>query len=117
MLEQAGVRPLKPQVVVGHDRPIGRIDFRDVDLPMVAEVNSLTFHTTPSDRDADRRRYGHLVAAGFAVAVIWEDDLWSNTADVVRVVGAARQAARAGTPAVFHTASCPWPEDCRDPLW
>lgn len=116
VLDEAGVQPLKPQVVVGADRPIGRTDFRDVDLPMVAEVNSLTFHTTPSDRDADRRRYGQLVAAGFAVAVIWEDDLWSNTSDVVRTVESARRAARAGTPGVFHTASCPWPEDCRDPF-
>ena len=114
VLEQAAARPLKPQVVVGGERPIGRTDFRDEDLPMVAEVNSLTFHTTPSDRDADRRRYGQLVAAGFSVAVVWEDDLWSNSADVIRVVEAARGA---GRPAVFHTASCPWPEDCRDPLW
>ena len=117
VLEQAGARPLKPQVVVGGERPIGRTDFRDEDLPMVAEVNSLTFHTTPSDRDADRRRYGQLVAAGFAVAVIWEVDLWSNTSDVVRVIEAARRAGRAGRPSVFHTASCPWPEDCRAPTW
>jgi hypothetical protein len=117
VLAEAGVDPLEPQVVVGGDRPIGRTDFRDPDLPMVAEINSLTFHTTPSDRDADRRRYAQLVAAGFAVAVVWEDDLWSNRTDVLRVVAEARAAARAGRPAVFHTASCPWPLDCRDPLW
>ena len=117
LLGEAGVRPLKPQVVVGRERPIGRTDFRDEDLPMVSEVNSLTFHTTPSDRDGDRRRYGQLVAAGFSVAVIWEDDLWSNSADVLRVVETARRTARSGRPEVLHTASCPWPEDCRDPLW
>lgn len=117
VLEDAGAAPLVPQVVVGSDHPIGRTDFRDPDLAMVAEVNSLTFHTTPSDRDADRRRYGQLVAAGFAVAVVWEDDLWSNRSDVVRVVAEARDAARAGRPDVFHTAACPWPADCRDPLW
>lgn len=117
VLEEAGAAPLVPQVVVGGDQPIGRTDFRDPDLPMVAEVNSLTFHSTPSDRDADRRRYAHLVAAGFAVAVVWEDDLWSNRSDVVRAVAEARDAARSGRPAVFHTASCPWPADCQDPLW
>ena len=117
VLTGADVAPLVPQVVVGGDRPIGRTDFRDPDLAMVVEINSLTFHTTPSDRDADRRRYAQLVAAGFAVAVVWEDDLWSNRSDVVRVVAQARDAAAAGRPAVFHTASCPWPADCRDPLW
>lgn len=117
VLDEAAVDPLVPQVVVGGDRPIGRTDFRDPDLPMVAEINSLTFHTTPSDRDADRRRYAQLVAAGFAVAVVWEDDLWSNRTDVVDVVADARDAARASRPEVFHTASCPWPADCRDPLW
>ena len=117
VLEEVGAAPLLPQVVVGGDRPIGRTDFRDPDLPMVAEVNSLTFHTTPSDREADRRRYAQLVAAGFAVAVVWEDDLWSNRSDVVRVVAQARGAAATGQPAVFHTASCPWPDRCRDPLW
>jgi very-short-patch-repair endonuclease len=117
VLHEAGVPHLKPQTVVGDDRPIGRTDFRDTDLAMVAEINSLTFHTTPSDRDADRRRYGELLAAGFAVAVIWEDDLWSNTGDVLQVVADARQAARTDRPSVAHTASCPWPADCRDALW
>lgn len=117
VLDNAGAATLKPQTVVGGERPIGRTDFRDPDLAMVAEVNSLTFHTTPSDRDSDRRRYGQLLAAGFSVAVIWEDDLWSNTADVVRVVDAVRATARSGRPSAVHTASCPWPADCRNPIW
>ena len=81
---------MKAQTVVGGDRPIGRTDFRDPDRPLVAEINSLTFHSTPSDRDADRRRYAQLLAAGFSVVVVWEDDLWSNTADVARAVAAGR---------------------------
>ena len=116
VLAEGGAAPLVPQVVVGGDRPIGRADFRDEHLPMVAEVNSLVFHSTPSDRDADRRRYGAMLAAGFAVAVLWEDDLWSNTADVLRTVADARRAARTGRLDVFHSASCPWPIDCRDPI-
>jgi hypothetical protein len=118
VLAEAGEPRLVPQPVVGDvDAPIGRTDFRDPHLPMVAEVNSLTFHTTPSDRDADRRRYTRLMAAGFSVAVVWEDDLWSNTAAVVGVVAEVRDAARHGRPAVVHTPSCPWPSDCRGPLW
>lgn len=116
VLADAGAAPLVPQVVVGGDRPIGRTDFRDECLPMVAEVNSVVFHSTPSDRDADRRRYGALLDAGFAVAVLWEDDLWSNTHDVLRTVADARCAGRTGRVDVFHSASCPWPLDCRDPL-
>lgn len=117
-LAGAGAPPLESQPVIGDEvSPIGRTDFRDRDLPMVAEVNSLTFHSTPSDRDADRRRYTRLVAAGFAIAVLWEDDLWSNTSDVLDVVAAARDAARRGRPAVFHTQTCPWPDGCRGPLW
>lgn len=117
VLREDGTAPLLPQVVVGGERPIGRTDFRDPDVSMVAEVNSLTFHSTPSDREADRRRYAQLVAAGFAVAVVWEDDLWSNRSDVLRAVAEAKDAARRGRPEVFHTASCPWPVDSRDPLW
>ncbi len=117
VLERAGTAPMKAQTVVGGDRPIGRTDFRDIDLAMVAEVNSLTFHSTPSDRDADRRRYGQLLGAGFAVAVVWETDLFSNPTDVLRTVAEARAAARNGWPRIVHTASCPWPLDCRDPLW
>lgn len=116
VLAEAQMAPLVRQVVVGGEHQIGRTDFRDEALPMVAEVNSLTFHTTPSDRDDDRRRYGQLLAAGFSVGVIWENDLWSDTAEVIRVVGAARDAARRGKTDIVQTASCPWPEDARDPL-
>lgn len=118
LVADAGAPPLVPQPAVGDaEAPIGRTDFRDPELPMVAEVNSLTFQSTPSDRDDDRRRYTRLVAAGFAVAVVWEDDLWSNVREVATVVARARDAARRGRPTVLHTPSCPWPSDCRGPLW
>ena len=111
VLAGAGASPLCRQVVVGGDRPIGRADHRDPDLPMVAEVNSLLFHSTPSDQHADEARYTAMVEAGFAVVVVWEGDLWSVTSSVIRAVAEGRRRARAGRPAVIHTAGCPWPSD------
>ncbi len=111
LLNEAGSRPLLRQVVVGGHEPIGRSDHRDPDLPMVVEVNSLTFHTAPSDRAADQRRYGRMTDAGFTVVVVWEHDLWSRPADVVRTVAEGRRRARTGEAVVLHTPSCPWPAD------
>lgn len=113
VLADARVAPMDRQVVVGGDRPIGRSDHRDPDLPLVVEVNSLTFHSTPSDQDADEDRYRQMVAAGFTVVVVWEDALWSNTSSVLAAVAEGRRRARRGDPAVVHTVGCPWPADPR----
>lgn len=99
------------QVVVGGTAVIGRTDFHHTELPVVAEVNSLAFHSTPSDQRADEARYALLVGAGFTVAVIWEDDLWSNIHSVRGAAAEAVRLAKAGTPGVVHTGSCPWPAD------
>jgi very-short-patch-repair endonuclease len=111
LLAANGVAPLERQVWVGGDRPIGRSDHRDPDHPLVVEVNGLTFHSTPSDQDADEERYASLAAAGFAVVVVWEDALWSNTASVLAAVAVGRGHARRGDPAVIHSVGCPWPHD------
>lgn len=111
ILADAGAVPLRRQVVVGGHEPIGRADFRDRYLPLVVEVNSLTFHTTPSDREADEIRYRRFNDAGLMVAVIWEDDLWTRSLAVARTVADARQQARAGQRAVIHSPSCPWPRN------
>ena len=94
---------------LGAEKPIGRCDFRDENLPLAIEVNSLTFHTTPSDRLADELRYNALCVAGFAVAVIWAPDLWRRPHAVVRTMHAGRQCAAAGKAVVLHSPGCPWP--------
>ena len=109
VLQQAGADPLRRQRPVGGREPIGRCDFTDEDLPLVVEVNSLRFHTTPTDRAADERRYQALMDAGFSVCVIWEDDLWSAQGGVARAVIEARRHARAGRRVVVHSPGCPWP--------
>ena len=111
ILSEAGVAPMRRQIVVGGARPIGRSDHRDPRLPLVAEVNSLTFHSTPSDQDADEERYADMVEAGFTVVVVWESALWSHTASVLAAVAEGRRRARHGRATVVHTVGCPWPAD------
>jgi hypothetical protein len=76
---------------------------------VVVEVNSLVFHSTPSDQHADEERYAELVTAGYTVVVVWEDALWSNTPSVVAAVALGRRHARGGDPVIIHTVGCPWP--------
>lgn len=111
ILRSARRRTFDRQVHIGGSRPIGRVDQRDPELPVIIEVNSLTFHSTPSDRAADEARYAGAVAAGFTVAVVWESDLWSYPSGVVRTVDTVRRLARDGPPTVVHSPGCPWPHD------
>ncbi len=111
VLADASVTPLLRQRVVGGETPIGRADFRDPDLPVVVEVNSIPFHSLPSDQAADERRYERMIHAGFAVGVVWEPDVWSHPGVVTLVVADVRRRARRNEPAVVHSAGCPWPID------
>ncbi|MCB1002728.1 MAG: hypothetical protein KDB35_00940 [Acidimicrobiales bacterium] len=111
VVEQANLAPFRRQIWVGGHEPLGRADFRDHHLPLAVEVNSLAFHTTPSDRAADERRYRAMVAAGFTVGVVWEADLWQHPGNAVATVHGVRRAATRGHRVVMHSPSCPW----RDP--
>lgn len=109
VLSEFGVQPLRRQIHLGGHEPIGRVDYSDDEVPLSTEVNSLLFHTAPTDRAADERRYVALMDAGFTVLVIWEDDLWKNPRAVVELVHRARRYARVGRRVVLHSPSCPWP--------
>ncbi len=108
LLENAGERSLRRQIVVGGHEPIGRCDHRDDQLPLVVETNSETYHTTPTDQAADELRYHRLTLAGFTVGVVWEQDLWSNPRGAVDTVRMARRHAAAGRAVVVHSPGCPW---------
>jgi very-short-patch-repair endonuclease len=108
ILANAGQPALRRQVVLGGHEPIGRVDFCDGELPLAVEVNSLTYHTAPSDRQADEIRYRRLNDAGFTVAVVWEDDLWGNPRDVVRTIVEAREHARRCAQVVVHSTNGGW---------
>ena len=105
----AGMASLRRQVVIGGHEPIGRVDYCDDELPLVIEVNSITYHSSPSDRRDDQIRYDRFNDAGFTVAVVWEDDLWSDTGAVIDTIRQARKHARNRDRVVVHTPSCPWP--------
>ncbi len=107
----AGLRRFERQRVVGGEAVIGRVDFRDDDLPLVGEVNSLAFHSLPSDQRKDEERYAQLVAAGFTVAVVWENDLYDAPGAVEELVRVARSQARRRCAIVLHSPGCPWPHD------
>ena len=109
ILRGAGVRLLRRQVPLGGHEPIGRCDFSDDQLPLAIEVNSLLFHTTPTDRASDERRYLALNDAGFTVGVVWQGDLWSRPSAVIALVAEARRYAAAGQRYVLHSPGCPWP--------
>jgi hypothetical protein len=110
LLREAGERPFRRQPVLGGNKPIGRCDHRDDDLPLAIEVNSEVHHTTPSDRAADIARYAALNDAGFTVGVVWEYDLWSRPLAAVDLARHSRRAAREGRRIVLHSPGCPWPE-------
>jgi very-short-patch-repair endonuclease len=109
LLDRAGVRSLRRQVPIGGHEPIGRGDHVDDELPLVVETNSLTFHTTPTDRAADEQRYQRLMDAGFTVGVMWEPDLWGNGRAVVSTLAVARRYASSRQTVVIHSPGCPWP--------
>ena len=77
-------RSFRRQVVLGDGAPIGRFDQVHRDRPLVVEIHSEKFHTMPSDIADDQVRAELLVAAGFAVVVYWEWDIWHDAATVRR---------------------------------
>jgi very-short-patch-repair endonuclease len=94
ILTQAGLPEMRRQVNVGDETNwIGRVDYVDPELPVIAEVNSDRFHKGLSNEADDAVRYAALGAAGFEVAVIWENEIWYDKRTVLRKVRIARRAA------------------------
>src|SRR3546814_8936301 len=51
ILLQAGDAPMRRQVDIGDgDRWIGRVDFRDAELPLIVEIQSERFHASLIDK-------------------------------------------------------------------
>lgn len=110
ILRAGGMELPRRQILVGGTGEIGRCDFAERDLPLVIEINSESFHTTPSDVAADKIRYRALNDAGFTVAVIWEQDLWRRSQGVCSTVDQARQLASKRRSVVIHSPGCPLPD-------
>lgn len=73
---------LDRQVTVDAESAIRTVDFRCRGWPLIVEINGEAFHTSLTDRAADRERYDRLRDLGFSVVVFWEYDVWHDAAAV-----------------------------------
>jgi very-short-patch-repair endonuclease len=91
LLRDDGQAELDRQVDLGDDRgPAGRVDFVDRQAKVVVEVQSDLYHTSISDRLADRTRCENLESAGWTVLLVEEFDLWHRSAEVQSRIRGAR---------------------------
>ena len=96
ILADAGEPPMRRQVNCGDDvRWLGRVDFADPYLPVLAEIQSERHHSSRTDQQLDAERIARLRAAGFFVASISELEVWHQAPVAVGKVRTARADARA----------------------
>jgi len=67
---------MRRQIDSGGEAWTGRVDYRAIDAPVIAEIQSERHHTALLDSAADKVRIGQLRADGFIVAEIWDSDVW-----------------------------------------
>ena len=91
ILERACEPRMRRQVDSGADRWVGRVDFRDPDMPLIVEVQSETYHSSLVDTEHDARRLASLRAAGFTVVEVTDEQVWYRSDEVVEAVRAARR--------------------------
>jgi very-short-patch-repair endonuclease len=95
ILLEAGHRPLARQVDVGGHDWIGRVDFADLEVGALFEVDSLVHHTSELDVALDAERDRQLYAAGWrAVERIPEEWIWHERDRAVAVVRDVRRRLR-----------------------
>ncbi|HEX2851499.1 MAG TPA: hypothetical protein VHN98_13135, partial [Acidimicrobiales bacterium] len=89
--------PLTRQVDVGGHDWLGRVDYADLEVKALFEVQSDEYHSSPADVIADERRREALLAAGWrAVEFIEEDWIWHDPRRAWRVVHETRRRLREG---------------------
>jgi len=92
ILADAGLPQMRRQVDLGDDeRWCGRVDFLDVRLPLVIEVDSERYHSALSSELDDVARQRRLEAAGYFVERVTDFQVWHRPGEVVAIVHAARQ--------------------------
>lgn len=85
LFRAAGIE-MRRQVDSGGNLWVGRVDFRHVRLPLIAEIQSEAYHSALLDREHDRRRRRALEAAGFVVVEISDEQVWSRPWEVAPIV-------------------------------
>jgi very-short-patch-repair endonuclease len=94
IMEREGLPEFRRQVNVGDGvRWIGRVDFKDPDLPLILEVQSERFHSSLIDQQLDADRIRHLRASGFVVVELTDTDVWLRRDVVLAKIVAGRQEA------------------------
>lgn len=68
---QGGVK-VRRQVPLGDSEFVGRVDFALVDRPGVLEAQSVTYHASPLNAEADRERFARLIGMGLSVMTVWD---------------------------------------------
>ena len=98
LLEEAGIFADR-QVDLGGESWIGRVDLKVKGAPVVVEVDSVVHHTSPSDRERDRRRDEQLSELGLTVVRVTEEEVFSRPWAVPLRVADASAKARQHIPA------------------
>lgn len=94
VLARAGEPPMRRQIDSGGDRWVGRVDFRDEQLPLLAEVQSERYHRALVDKEHDEARLAALRAAGFTVVEVTDEQVWHRPHEVVAAVRETRRGLR-----------------------
>ena len=87
---RAGITTLERQVVVKVASWMGRVDYRDTEVPLIVEIQSERYHTTSAHRAADAVRIRKLEEAGYTVVVVWDYEIWENPTAVMDRIKVAR---------------------------
>ena len=94
ILADAGLPEMRRQVDTGDEHGwIGRVDLRDVVLPLILEVQSERFHSSLIDQQLDADRIARLERAGFVVVEITDVQVWHRPHEVVAAVRDGRRRA------------------------
>lgn len=89
ILREAGIE-VTTQVDLGNDLTwTGRVDFSVAGRRVVIEVQSERHHRSLVDAVADAERRRRLEAGGFTWVEVWDTEVWTDPASVVRKVRAA----------------------------
>jgi hypothetical protein len=94
ILERHGLPPMRREVDSGGECWTGRVDRRAVDIPLVVEIQSDTYHSALIDAAADAQRIAALRDAGFVVVEVTDDAVWNTPTQVAERIRAARSEAQ-----------------------
>ena len=83
------------------------MDYRADDRPLIVEINGEAWHTSLTDRAADRERYDRLISLGFSVVVYWEYDIWHDARTVRRTLDHIMRHPDRG-PTLHRPTPAPW---------